>query len=203
MSKPSLQTVLREIVVLAAFVASGGHIYQVAVDMGNHPLIALVHAVGLDGLVYIGIGAFKTSRVRGVIAVVYGGLMSLAFNWASYTTGTLPGWTIAASMPVSLVLAVVVAGAGDKAKTVPAVVPPPIRKSTPRAVPAPADVLALPAAHEDKPEGERKARKVLSGPERAEALELIGSGIDLQVIADKLGVSRKTIYRLSVQGQVV
>jgi hypothetical protein len=120
---PRLKDILREVVVLSAFLASAGHIYHVAVTMGNSEPISAVHAVGVDGLVYIGIGAFRDgAKVRGGLAVLYGGAVSLAFNYAAYSkAGTLPAWIIAASMPIVLVLAVLVSMSGaPTAKRIPA-----------------------------------------------------------------------------------
>ncbi|MBN1174543.1 MAG: hypothetical protein JXA67_20410 [Micromonosporaceae bacterium] len=187
MSRIDPKRALVEVVLWSAFLASGGHIYQVAVDMGNHPVIAAVHAIGLDGLVYIGIGAcIAGAWTKGVIAVAYGGLMSLAFNFASYSsTGVLPAWVIAASMPVSLTLAVLV---GHGAKAVPTKAEP---VSKPR-------VQRVPVA-EDKPKDNvvNIARKPRAASwDKDLAAKLIAEGkLTNEEIGERVGTSYKTVQR--------
>lgn len=212
-----VQRVLREVVTWAAFVASGGHIWQVAVTMGNNPVIAGVHAIGLDGLVYIGILAWQAgARVRGALAVIYGGGVSLAFNAASYSAaGTLPVWVMAMSMPVSLVLGVLVSHGVSKDKPVDTPAPvapvskPRVRKAAVH-VPvtqemsedkAPVDIglLDIPVdnvvdmstrVHEDKD------KRVDKTWDKDKARALMSEGRSDKDIAELVGVSTKTIYRL-------
>lgn len=187
--------VLGEVVLWSAFLASGGHIYQVATRMGNMPMIALVHAVGLDGLVYVGINSCRTGGrgawVRGIICVIYGGGMSLAFNAASYSTsGVLPGWVIAMSMPVSLVLAVI-AGHGavkDSTPDVPVSRPRPVR--VPASVPT---VRGTPAVMSHPGSTPRVAKEW----DRDKATRLLSEGRPRKEIAELCGVSRKSIDRLA------
>ncbi len=224
MRKPSLKDVLRETVVLSAFLASAGHIYSVAVSMGNHPGIAGVHAIGVDGLVYIGIGAFREgARVRGGLAVTYGGVVSLAFNYAAYNGGTLPAWVIAASMPIVLVLAVLVSmSSGDpkdvpqdkpvSRKRVPAGVP--VSQPTASRVPA---VTAVPSRHgglnyvkdtAGVPDIEEDAKPdvplVIEGEpaplasedeRRAKAFRMLDEGRDKKDVAGTVGCSVRTLNR--------
>lgn len=103
-------------VAASAFACSAMHIYSVALDAGNPMPIAVVHPLGLDGLIYIGIRAVQRGRrVTGWLGTAYGVVMSLAFNAASYAHVPLPTWVMALAMPAALVLAVlVVHGSADE-----------------------------------------------------------------------------------------
>jgi hypothetical protein len=99
--------VTANIVAGAAFLASAQHIYKVAHEAGNPESIAAVHAVGIDGLILIGINALKVSRVAGIVAILYGAGVSLVFNAASYGAFEMHPLALAVTMPVALVLAYV------------------------------------------------------------------------------------------------
>lgn len=208
--------VLGEVVLWSAFLASGGHVFQVARDMGNSSPIALVHAIGLDGLVYVGINACRDGAwVRGIISVVYGGAMSLAFNWASYSpTGRLDPVLIAMSMPVTLILSVIAGHAGSVGKKpvtsekneesaeVPAQEQPqepPAPRQEPPAVPAPAAPVVVrdPAPAPRKLPRASAPRPVAKGrtPEAraAAAADVLAGRKKAAEVAAELGVSTRAI----------
>ncbi len=204
--------VLGEVVLWCVFVASGGHIYEVARDMGNWPPVAIVHAIGLDGLVYIGIGACRNGTwIRGVVAVVYGGGMSLAFNWASYSdSGLLPPWVIAMSMPVALVLSVITMHATktvppaetpeETVETKPVSPPRPARKPTtsPPVVRPETPPPSNPAATETR-RSKPTTRATTGKPHRSEAdrdrvaADVIAKRTDKAAAAADQGVSTRSI----------
>lgn len=204
--RPDPMRILGEIVLWSAFLASGGHVYQVALRMGNPWPIALVHAVGLDGLVYVGINACRTGGrsgwVRGIICVIYGGGMSLAFNAASYSSGgTLPAWVIAMSMPVSLVLAVVAGHGAARARPPTAdPAPAPARPAGPRRS-TPAEMAAGRAPMTERPQRPDRPPTpppVSSGarPEsalRTLAREMYVGGKPIEEIAASVGRSKRTV----------
>lgn len=98
-----------------AFAASAQHIYSVAYAAGNPPFIAAIHAVGIDGLIYVGIRATQDGkRTAGFSAIVYGAVISLTFNAASYKHVALPWWMIGATMPIAMLLAFAVVHGGHK-----------------------------------------------------------------------------------------
>ncbi len=222
-AKLSPSRALGEVVLWSAFLASGGHVFQVARDMGNAAPIAFVHAVGLDGLVYVGINACRDGAwVRGVISVVYGGGMSLAFNWASYSaTGRLPAWIIAMSMPVSLILSVVAGHAtSGKAKVEPAGTTPVVpeivpeivpvsrpREQTPRPAPAPVQPpAAAPRSHVPAPPAKPAASApakpkpaVTSSDDRppidrdAIAADILAGKLQVKAVAAEHGVTERAV----------
>lgn len=108
----------------AAFVASAQHIWSVTVAAGNPALIAALHPLAIDGLVYIGIRSVQRgNRGAGVFALVYGAGYSLAFNAASYG-GFAMHWTaMAACLPIALVAAVLIVHGGRHAPVEPVVEP--------------------------------------------------------------------------------
>jgi Protein of unknown function (DUF2637) len=99
--------VTANVVAGAAFLASAQHIYSVAYEAGNPWPIAAVHAIGIDGLILIGINTLKDSRAAGVTAIAYGAVVSLVFNAASYGAFVMPPLALAVTMPAALVLAYV------------------------------------------------------------------------------------------------
>jgi hypothetical protein len=199
------RAVLTEIVIWSAFAASAGHIYKVATVMGNPWPVAAVHALGLDGLVYVGIVAYQDgARIRGALAVVYGGGVSLAFNAASYTTGHhLPVWIMAMSMPISLVLGVLVGhGAVVRKKTPPAPVLPvePESQARPTLTVVPDPVV--PAAPRPAPRRSTTRRKPVAGKARrpgkaelyAEAVRMhFDEGLTGTEIAERLGAGKRSV----------
>ena len=135
--KITATNVTANIVAGAAFLASAKHIYSVAENAGNPWPIAAVHAIGIDGLILIGINTLKDSRIAGTVAIAYGAIVSLLFNAASYgafTDGPLPHepgapatatyglspMVLAVTMPAALVLAYVTIHA-SRPKDTPAV----------------------------------------------------------------------------------
>lgn len=89
----------------AAFIGSAQHIWEVTHDAGNHPLVAALHPLALDGLIYIGISAMGAGRKRsGAFTIAVGAGYSLAFNAASYGGFTMPAWALAACLPVAMML---------------------------------------------------------------------------------------------------
>lgn len=108
-AKGKRDEIVAGIVAGGAFIASAAHIITVAVESGNHPAIAAVHAIGIDGLIYIGIRAMQRGqRLSGGAALIYGAAVSLIFNAASYGAFAMPKIVIAFTMPVALLLAVLV-----------------------------------------------------------------------------------------------
>lgn len=102
---------------LGCFIASAAHIVSQAQLAGNHPAIAGVHALGIDGLIYIGIRAMQRgNKLAGGAALAYGATISLIFNCASYEVFPLPRIVIAFTMPVAMVLGVLVVHGRDKDK---------------------------------------------------------------------------------------
>jgi hypothetical protein len=186
--------------VICAFLASAGHIFEVAVSMGNPGPIAAVHAVGLDGLVYVGIIAFQAgAKLRGAAAVIYGGAVSLAFNAAAYSDAhTLPVWVMAMSMPVSLVLGVLVGhGTLTQRDTTPAV---PDRVPVPRPRVPVSQPVPVPVA---QPKGHVPARAPVSRAkewDKDKARALLAEGRPRKEIAELCGTSRKSIDRLAAKG---
>lgn len=189
----------------AAFLASAQHIYSVAHEAGNPAFIAAVHAIGIDGLILIGINALGTARAAAIISIAYGAVVSLIFNAASYGAFEMHPLALAVTMPVALVLAYVTmhasqrpAGSGqDKAtetavdvsvrrRTVPAERPihaatsvPAQRPTVPATVVQPAEVV--PAVRPaERPAIERAERPAAgrgwSETERATAERLISAG---------------------------
>jgi len=121
------------IVAGSAFLASAQHIYSVAHHAGNPMLIAGVHAIGIDGLILIGINSLGRTRFWGITSIIYGAVVSLLFNAASYgafTSGPLPheanapatatygmpAWVLAVTMPAALVIAYVTHHASQRPK---------------------------------------------------------------------------------------
>lgn len=108
-TKGKRDEIVAGIVAAGAFAASAAHIVAVATEAGNHILIAGVHAIGIDGLIYIGIRAMQRGqRLAGGLALIYGVVVSLIFNAASYGAFAMPKIVIAFTMPVALLLAVLV-----------------------------------------------------------------------------------------------
>lgn len=138
-------------VAASAFACSAMHIYSVALDAGNPMPIAIVHPLGLDGLIYIGIRAVQRGhRVTGWMGTIYGVGMSLAFNAASYADTDLPTWVMALAMPAALVLAVlVVHGSADEP------VPAPRKRTAPKPT---ADEGRKPEPPADEPPAESGRR---------------------------------------------
>jgi hypothetical protein len=101
------RSVTTNIVVISVFAASAKHIYSVALDAGNPWPIALVHAVGVDGLILLGIDALKDTRFWGIVTITYGATVSLVFNAASYGAFPMPPMALAVTMPLALVLSYV------------------------------------------------------------------------------------------------
>jgi hypothetical protein len=93
------------IVAGAAFLASGNHIATVAHEAGNPMVVAWIHAIGIDGLILIGINALGTARRAAVASIIYGAIVSLIFNAASYGAFEMPAFALAVTMPGALVLA--------------------------------------------------------------------------------------------------
>jgi hypothetical protein len=89
----------------AAFLASAQHIASVAEHAGNPPFIAWIHAIGIDGLILIGINALGKARGAAVVAIIYGAVVSLLFNAASYGAFEMHPFALAVTMPGALVLA--------------------------------------------------------------------------------------------------
>lgn len=100
-------------VALAAFLSSAQHIYAVCAQAGNPGLVAAIHPLGIDGLVYIGIRAMQRgNKGAGASAIAYGALYSLAFNAASYGAFPMPTWALAACMPLAMVFAFLIVHGG-------------------------------------------------------------------------------------------
>lgn len=100
-------------VALAAFLSSAQHIYAVCALAGNPGLVAAIHPLGIDGLVYIGIRAMQRgNKGAGASAIAYGALYSLAFNAASYGAFPMPTWALAACMPLAMVFAFLIVHGG-------------------------------------------------------------------------------------------
>lgn len=154
----------------SAFACSAMHIYSVALDAGNPWPIAVVHPLGLDGLIYIGIRAVQRGhRVTGWLGTIYGVGMSLAFNAASYADTDLPTWVMALAMPAALVLAVlVVHGSADEP------VPAPRKRPTPKPT---ADALPPDPAPDSgrRPQGvHERGGQLLRGDElKRDAIDLV------------------------------
>jgi hypothetical protein len=105
------------IVAGSAFIASATHIVTVAVEAGNFVAVAAVHAIGIDGLIYIGIRAMQRGNKRaGIAALLYGAAVSLVFNAASYGAFEMPKIVIAFTMPVAMLLAFLVVHSGHGTK---------------------------------------------------------------------------------------
>lgn len=203
---------LTEIVIWSAFAASAGHIYKVATAMGNPWPVAAVHALGLDGLVYVGIIAFQSgAKIRGALAVIYGGGVSLAFNAASYTEGhRLPVWVMAMSMPVSLVLGVLVGHGTTTRKTPPAPeVPKPATRHAPHPVPVAREtaepVAATPVRRAPKP-APRPAEQIKSsaGSRKAELYDVavrrvIDGGESARAVAISLGEKPRNVQNWAAE----
>lgn len=163
-------------VAASAFACSAMHIYSVALDAGNPWPIAVVHPLGLDGLIYIGIRAVQRGRrVTGWLGTAYGVVMSLAFNAASYAHVPLPTWVMALAMPAALVLAVlVVHGSADEPPPTPRkrVTP----KPTPETHPVPTSQPADPASDSGRrPQGvHERGGQLLRGDElKRDAIDLV------------------------------
>jgi hypothetical protein len=182
----------------AAFLASAQHIYSVAHEAGNPAFIAAVHAIGIDGLILIGINALSTARAAAIISIAYGAIVSLIFNAASYGAFEMHPLALAVTMPVALVLAYVTMHAsqrpkdtGDKAtetevdvhvrrRTVPAPRPTVQATAVPAYRPVPATVVPAEVVPAERPAIERAERPASSrgwsGPEREAAEALISAG---------------------------
>lgn len=143
-------------VAAAAFACSAMHIYTVALDAGNPWPIAVIHPLGLDGLIYIGIRAISRSRRwRGWSATVYGAAMSLVFNAASYAHTPLPWLVMAFAMPVALLFAIlVVHGAADQPAPRKRVAQKPTPAPEPKPAPTPDAPPAMPPPPGPAPEPE-------------------------------------------------
>lgn len=140
----------------AAFVCSATHIYSVALASGNAWPVAIVHPLGLDGLIYIGMRAVTNGRRwQGWLATVYGVAMSLTFNAVSYAHVAMPAWVMAIAMPLALVLGVLVVG-HDKGKA----------PADPVDTPAPAVVTPIPATVPEP----RRAPVPVEAPETVPAI---------------------------------
>lgn len=107
-------TITANVVAGAAFLASAQHIYSVAHEAGNPMFIAAVHAIGIDGLILIGINTLKHSKAAGIVAIAYGAIVSLVFNAASYGAFTMPPMALAVTMPAALVLAYITVHASSR-----------------------------------------------------------------------------------------
>lgn len=195
-----------------AFAASAEHIYAVAVVAGNPPVIAGVHPVAIDMLIYIGIRAISASkRWEGWLATSYGVVMSLVFNAVSYAHVPMPPWVMAFAMPVSLILAVLVVGHDVvvKAEDVPEVVParvPRRRVHVPAVVSdvpmsdVPAVVSNVPTPAMSLPSSDVPARKSRVVWDKDLAVKLLSEGqLSHKDIADRVGCDRKTIDRLAAR----
>jgi len=202
----------------AAFVCSATHIYQVAVETGNHWAVAAVHPLGLDGLIYIGMRAVSGGRRwQGWLATVYGVGMSLTFNAVSYAGVDMPAPLMAVAMPIALVLGVLVVG--HKVST-PDVLPVDTAQdmstpavSTPRSRrvrPAPADVHPLIEVADAAVSAVRDMSTTAPAPAPArvgpaveqseddrkeKARRMRAEGRSLTEVAAALGVSTKTVQR--------
>jgi hypothetical protein len=96
-------------VACAAFIASAQHIWSVTVEAGNPGVIAALHPLAIDGLIYIGIRSVQRGQRRsGGFALVYGAGYSLAFNAASYGGFRMSWVAMAACLPIALVAAVLI-----------------------------------------------------------------------------------------------
>lgn len=202
------------VVAAGAFAASAAHIITVAAEAGNHVAIAGVHAIGIDGLIYIGIRAMQRGqRLAGGLALIYGVAVSLIFNAASYGAFAMPKIVIAFTMPVALLLAVLVVHGAHSAdnedednatrthvrldierESVPVSRPAPAVRAT--VVPATvATVVPATVTSPVRPAIERKP--AARGWDVDEATRLIEAGqLSNHEIGAQVGTSYKTIQRL-------
>lgn len=179
-------------VAIAAFACSAQHIYQVAYDSGNPVPIALVHPLGLDGLIYIGMRAVQNGRRwQGWLATVYGVAMSLTFNAVSYADIAMPPAVMAVAMPLALVLAVLVIGHTVSRKAVPAP-----KRASRAGVPVsrfetPADVVAVPG----RDGAVSWVKDTDAADKRAKAFAMLDEGRDKADAAAAVGCSVRTLNR--------
>lgn len=187
-------------VAMAAFACSAQHIYTVALDSGNPVVIAAVHPLGLDGLIYIGMRAVQSGRRwQGWLATTYGIVMSLTFNGVSYAHVPMPAWVMAVAMPLALVLAVLVVGHEVRDKTVDS--PAPVSRPRVR-VPAVVPVVSHPDVPVVVPQVSGVPSPVVPMSrgkdwDRDKARTLLSEGRPRAEIAELCGVSTKTISRLA------
>lgn len=182
----------------AAFACSAQHIYEVALAAGNPPIIAGVHPLGIDGLIYIGMRAVSGGRKwQGWLATVYGVAASLTFNAVSYRHVQMPAWVMAVAMPLALVLGVLVVGHGpaspvvqDTARRTAAKVrdTAPVTRPTPVPDAVPALTTAGNVVKFPKQDTDSDAR-------RDKALGMLADGRTKADVAATVGVSTRTLNR--------
>lgn len=202
-------------VAVMAFAASASHIITVATEAGNWPPISVAHALGIDGLIYIGIRAMQRgAKAAGLMAMVYGAAISLIFNAASYGAFSMPKIVIAFTMPVAMLLAFLVVHSGhgedngtedkseDKAtrthvrldvqrESVPLSRPAAVPMSRPATVPAVLTEVVQPAARKEI------TRAPINKWDVAHATRMIEAGtMNNEEIGAVVGTSAKTIQRL-------
>lgn len=214
MRKPDVNTLVAGGVAGAAFLSSASHIFQVAKEAGNWEPIAALHAVGIDGLIFVGLRNIKTHPVAGWLATGFGVVVSLGYNLASYGKGGMQPMELllALTMPVAMLLGFVVIHAThrrDKAKDTDPVVP---AKATPRRVPVsqgqpvnvppprvpvPAVVPAVVPAPVVPPAIEGTVTRGPKDWDKDKARTLLAEGRPRKEIAELCGVSRKSIDRLA------
>jgi hypothetical protein len=101
-------------VTTAAAAISARHIYAVAYEASNPWWSALLHAVALDGLIYIGVYAMQDRRwYRGGIALSYGMIVSALFNADSYQAMQLDPLFLAFCIPLAVLIGFLAATGQD------------------------------------------------------------------------------------------
>lgn len=189
-------------VAAAAFACSATHIYTVAKASGNAAIIAAVHPIGLDGLIYIGMRAVSSGRRwQGWLATTYGVAMSLTFNAVSYAHVSMPAAVMAVAMPLALVLGVLVVGHGQPVQVdTPVDTPAPAATAVPATVPSRPAAVAVPVAATVPPKAITPApRKVISTPVAAAALAMALRLVDEGMTTGEADAKTAAEYGLSTR----
>ena len=189
----------------AAFIASAQHIWNVAHEAGNHAVVAALHPVALDGLIYIGLRAMMKGHKRsGLFTIAVGAGYSLAFNGASYGGFQMPVWALAACLPASLILAAIMVH-GKRDEPTPAPVERVVRVDVPRPLlpivplvhmtPVPAPPVRVPSTSTRA----LSNRPTSGGPavqwDMDKVVRMIQEGTSVQDIRDAADVSAKVVQR--------